>query len=141
MGNWDSHGSLLLVKAAIWMKNKKLSDSFRNAFTGISEAFARERNMRIHLAAAIICVILGLILRLDAVRWSILFIAIGLVFAAELVNTAIENLVDMITNEYSQKAKAVKDIAAGAVLVAAAVAVMLGVFVFLPALLRLAGLL
>jgi len=123
------------------MKNKKLTDSFRNAFAGISEAFARERNMRIHSAAAVLCVIAGIILRLDALSWAILFTAIGLVIVAELLNTAVENLVDMVTGEYSQKAKAVKDIAAGAVLVAVAVAVILGVLVFLPPLLRLAGLL
>jgi len=130
-----------LVKVAVGMKNKKLSDSFKNALMGISQAFARERNMRFHLVAAVLSVILGIILRLDILRWSVLFIAIGLVLVAELVNTAIENLVGMITGEYSEKAKTVKDIAAGAVFVAAAVAVILGVLVFLRPILQLAGLL
>ncbi len=97
--------------------------------------------MRFHLVAAVLSVILGIILRLDILRWSVLFIAIGLVLVAELVNTAIENLVGMITGEYSEKAKTVKDIAAGAVFVAAAVAVILGVLVFLRPILQLAGLL
>jgi diacylglycerol kinase len=122
------------------MKNKKLSDSFKNAFNGLKEAIARERNMRVHLAAILLCVILGIIFSLDVVRWSILFIAIGLVIIAELFNTAVENLVDMITDEYSQKARAVKDIAAGAVLAAAVVAVILGILVFIHPLLSLFGL-
>lgn len=122
------------------MKNKKLSDSFRNAFNGIREAFIHERNMRIHLAATLLCIILGFVFCLDAVRWSLLFIAIGLVIVTELLNTAIEKLVDMITDQYSKKAKVVKDIAAGAVLIAAAVAAILGVLVFLHPLLRLTGL-
>jgi diacylglycerol kinase len=122
------------------MKNKKLSDSFKNAFNGLKEAIARERNMRVHLAAILLCVILGIIFCLDVLRWSILFIAIGLVMVAELFNTAVENLVDMITDEYSQKARAVKDIAAGAVLVAAVVAVILGILVFIRPVLSLFGL-
>lgn len=122
------------------MKNKKLSDSFKNAFNGLKEAITRERNMRVHLAAILLCVILGIIFSLDVVRWSILFIAIGLVIIAELFNTAVENLVDMITDEYSQKARAVKDIAAGAVLAAAVVAVILGILVFIHPLLSLFGL-
>lgn len=123
------------------MKNKKLSDSFRNAFNGLKEAFAHERNMRVHMVAVLLCIILGIIFRLDVVRWSLLFIAIGLVIVAELVNTAIENLVDMITSEYTRKARVVKDIAAGAVLVAAVVAVILGALVFIQPLLRLMGIL
>lgn len=122
------------------MKNQKLSDSFRNAFSGVKQAFARERNMRIHMTAAVLCIILGAVCGLDAVKWAILFIAIGLVVVAEMVNTAIENLVDMITDEYSPEAKLAKDIAAGAVLVAAAVAVILGVLIFARPLLRLTGL-
>jgi len=122
------------------MKNRKLSDSFRNAFRGLGQAFARERNMRIHTAAAVLCIMLGVVCRLDPVSWAVLFIAIGLVVVAELFNTAIEKFMDMITTEYSPKAGTVKDIAAGAVLVAAIVAVILGILVFAPPLLRLAGL-
>jgi len=122
------------------MKNRKLSDSFRNAFRGLGQAFVRERNMRIHTAAAVLCIMLGVVCRLDPVSWAVLFIAIGLVVVAELFNTAIEKFMDMITTEYSPKAGTVKDIAAGAVLVAAIVAVILGILVFAPPLLRLAGL-
>lgn len=122
------------------MRNHKLSDSFRNAFRGLRQAIARERNMRIHVAAAVLCILLGIVCRLDPVSWAVLFIAIGLVVVTELINTAVEKLVDMITTEYSTKARAVKDIAAGAVLVAAIVAVALGALVFIPPLLRLARL-
>jgi len=121
------------------MKNRTLPESFRNAFRGLRKAFAGERNLRIHLAAAFLCILLGIILRLDLLRWCLIFTAIGLVFTAELVNTAVENLVDMITDEYSRKAGMAKDIAAAAVLVAAVTAAVLGVLVFGPSLMRFAG--
>jgi len=130
----------MLAKAAVRMKNRRLSESFLNAFSGIWTAFRCERNMRIHLSAAVLCIVLGIILKLDAVRWCVLFIAIGLVMTAEIMNTAVENLVDMVTDEYSKKAKTVKDIAAGAVLAAAITAAILGILIFARPLLRLAGL-
>jgi len=121
------------------MKNRKLSDSFRNAFRGLGQAFVRERNMRIHTATAVLCILLGVVCCLDPISWAVVFVAIGLVVVAELLNTAIERVMDMINPEYSRKAGAVKDIAAGAVLVAAIVAAILGILVFAPPLLRLAG--
>lgn len=119
------------------MKNKTLKDSFTNAYNGLRLALFHERNMRIHIFTAILCVLLGIIFCLDALRWAILMIAIGLVFITELFNTAIENMVDMITSEFSVMAKTVKDIAAGTVLIASVIAVILGILVFIDPIINL----
>lgn len=78
----------------------------------------------------VLVVLCGLLLRLPVVKWVVLFCVIGFVFVCELINTAGETLVDMITKEYSDEAKKVKDLLAGAVLISAAVAVAVGVLIF-----------
>ncbi|HHW21980.1 MAG TPA: diacylglycerol kinase family protein [Clostridiaceae bacterium] len=113
------------------MKNKSIGTSFKNAFRGLLAAFASERNMKIHGMAAVLVILMGIVLRIDNSGWLALFFAIGLVFVCELFNTAIEILTDMITDQYSEKAKKVKDISAGAVMLGAAVSVIIGAMVFL----------
>lgn len=112
------------------MKNKGIDQSFRNAFSGFCLAAAKERNMKIHMCAAITVVILGMLFKLDTTRWMAVVIVIGLVFICELFNTAIELLTDMVTTEYSTQAKKVKDISAAAVLVSAIISVIIGIIVF-----------
>ncbi len=121
------------------MKSKNLIDSFKYAGQGLKTVFSSERNFRIHCAAVVIVVALCIICRLSFLECAVVFLASGFVLVAELANTAIEKMVDMITQEYSEEAKAVKDIAAGVVLIAAAIAVFVGIFVFAQPLLRLIG--
>lgn len=104
--------------------------SFKNAYNGLKLAMAHERNMRIHILVVTMCIVLGIAFRLDALRWIMLVIAVGMVLMAELMNTAVENMVDMVTPEYSEKAKIIKDIAAGSVLIASAAAAVIGILVF-----------
>lgn len=87
------------------MKSRTLFDSFKYAVYGIKTAFTQERNFRIHCITAVIVVILGILFKISFVKWALIFIAFGFVFVAELVNTAGETLVDMITKEYSKKQK------------------------------------
>ena len=96
-----------------------LLQSFNHAFQGIVDSVRRERNMRIHLAVALGVLILSLFLNLSKLELVAILIAISFVLMMELVNSAIEAVVDIITDEFHQKAKAAKDLAAGAVLVAA----------------------
>jgi diacylglycerol kinase len=110
--------------------------SFSFAGQGVWHAAATQRNMRIHLAAALAAVIAGLALRINAAGWGAIALAIGLVLTAEIMNTAIEALADLATGEYHPLAKAAKDMAAGAVLVASVAAVGVAAAVFLP---RLVG--
>ncbi|NLK69104.1 MAG: diacylglycerol kinase family protein [Clostridiaceae bacterium] len=112
------------------MKSKRLRDSFKYAAQGLKAAFIGEKNFRIHCLAMVLVVLCGLLLRLPVVKWVVLFCVIGFVFVCELINTAGETLVDMITKEYSDEAKKVKDLLAGAVLISAAVAVAVGVLIF-----------
>jgi undecaprenol kinase len=105
---------------------------FSFAGQGAWRAFATQRNMKVHLAAAVAVVVAGLVLGISAVDWACLAAAIGLVLTAETLNTVIETLVDLVTAEYHPLAKAAKDMAAGAVLIASVAAVGVGVAVFLP---------
>ncbi len=105
--------------------------SFRFAFEGILLA-SKERNMRFHLVSAVIVVIAGLWTRLSALEWLVLIITIALVIGLEMVNTAIEYVVDMASPDFHPMAKAAKDVAAGAVLVFAIASVIIGLIIFLP---------
>ena len=113
------------------MKNRTLRQSFANAFVGLRESIRDERNVRIHLAAIVLVLLAGLALRIDPVRWGVLALACGAVLATEMMNTALERLVDMVTRDHCEAARRVKDMAAGAVLIASVFAVACGVAVFL----------
>lgn len=111
---------------------KKLINSFKYAIEGIISSFRTERNMKIHVLAMIIVIILSFVLKLDKMEWCFIIIAIISVISAELFNTAIETVVDMVSPERNSKAKLAKDIAAGAVLVVAMGAAIMGVMIFGP---------
>ncbi len=108
------------------MRNRTLKQSFGNAWTGIVESIQSERNLRIHVVAICTVVAAGAALSIDSLRWALLFVACGTVVVAELLNTAIERLVDMVTDKWCEEARQVKDMAAGAVLVAAFFALLIG---------------
>ena len=111
---------------------KKLINSFKYAIEGIISSFKTERNMKIHVLAMIVVIALGLFFKLNKVEWCFIIIAIASVISAELFNTAIETVVDMICPERNPKAKLAKDIAAGAVLIVAICAAIIGFIVFGP---------
>lgn len=107
-----------------------LYKAFRYAIRGILTAVQTERNMKIHIAAALIVFIAAALLQLDQIRWLFLLLVVAMVFVAELMNTAVEAVVDLITPEEHLLARVAKDTAAGAALVAAVFAVVIGVIVF-----------
>ncbi|MBF0429701.1 MAG: diacylglycerol kinase family protein [Fibrobacteria bacterium] len=106
--------------------------SFRFAFKGILLLLKTQHNAWIHTMAAICVILFGLILKISAKEWCLVFLAIGGVFAAEAFNTAIEYLVDMVSPDYHEKAGKIKDLAAGAVLLIAFAAALTGLIIFLP---------
>jgi diacylglycerol kinase len=112
-------------------------DSFRHALAGWGTLIRGTPNARIHLAFALGATAAGLWLRLTRVEWAILAVTIGLVFTAEFINSALEAVVDLASPEIHPLAKSAKDIAAGGVLFAACVAVMVGLLLFGPPLLVL----
>ena len=122
------------------MKKDPLYKSFGYAFQGIFNTIRTERNIKIHCAAAILVTIFGIWLQISKTEWMICFILFGLILALELVNTAVEATVDLFTEERKPLAKKAKDAAAGAVLVAAIFATVIGILIFIPKLLEVAGL-
>ncbi|HEX4661557.1 MAG TPA: diacylglycerol kinase family protein [Streptosporangiaceae bacterium] len=106
--------------------------SFCFAGQGVWHVVRTQRNMRVHLLAASAAVAAGLVLRISAVDWACVLSAIGLVLTAEALNTVVEALVDLCTDEFHPLAKIAKDTAAGAVLISSAAAVGVGLAVFLP---------
>lgn len=122
------------------MKKDPLYKSFGYAFQGIFNTIRTERNIKIHCAAAILVTIFGIWLQISKTEWMICFILFGLILALELVNTAVEATVDLFTEERKPLAKKAKDAAAGAVLIAAVFAAVIGILIFMPKLLDVAGL-
>lgn len=115
-----------------------LGQAFSCAWAGISYAFCSQRNLKIHLGFAIAAVILGFALAIDTASWCAVVICIALVMALELLNTAIESVVDLVSPQYHLLAKHAKDCAAGAVYLAAFAAVVVAALVYLPPLISLA---
>lgn len=113
------------------MKNRNLRESFSNAYAGIRDTIREERNARVHFGAVILLLLVGVLLRIDPLRWALLALACGSVLTTELLNTAVERTVDMITREHSEAARRVKDLAAGAVLMSAVFAALCGFAVLL----------
>lgn len=111
-------------------KNQNFLKAFLNALNGIMHTIKNERNIRIQLFFGIAAIVLGGLLKISLLEWVILIITISIVIITELINTAIENTVDLITSEYNEKAKIAKDVAAGAVLVTAINSIIVGTAIF-----------
>ncbi len=105
---------------------------FGYALDGLVHAVKTQINLKIHLVVAVLVVAAGYYLRLSLIEWLFVTLAIFMVIIAELANTAIESLTDMLTMKFSPHAKAAKDVAAGMVLTAALGAVIIGLLIFLP---------
>ena len=116
---------------------KKRLMSFRYAFAGIRNLLVYEHNARIHLLVAILVTIMGIVLHIAPWQWAILAIAIFGVFIAEIFNSAIERLADVVSPGYHDEIKKVKDYCAAAVLLASILAVIAGIIIFIPELIRL----
>jgi diacylglycerol kinase len=110
----------------------KFIAGFGYAFSGLWYTLRTQRNARIHLGIAILAIILGIFLHISAVEFAMVFVAITSVFIAEMFNTVIETCVNLISPEYHPLAKLAKDIAAGAVLLSAMLAIVIGLFIFGP---------
>jgi diacylglycerol kinase len=105
---------------------------FRFAVSGLWYALRTQRSMRIHLAIASAVLVVGLWLGLSADQWALLAMTSGLVLLSEMFNTMVEKLVDLVCPDYHPSAKTVKDIMAGAVLLAAIISVVVGLLVLGP---------
>ncbi|QDX93295.1 diacylglycerol kinase family protein [Brevibacillus laterosporus] len=110
----------------------RLWRSFGYAIQGINHAVRTQRNMQIHVAVALGVVIVSIWLQVTRLEFSLLLLVIAVVWALELFNTAVEAVVDLVTEEYHPLAKIAKDVAAGAVFVAAMFAILIGILILGP---------
>lgn len=120
------------------MFNKRLR-SFKYAFQGLADVIRSQANAKIHLIVGTLAVVAGFVLKLSALEWVTLVLTIALVLAAEAFNTALEYLTDLVSPDIHPLAGKAKDAAAAAVLLLAIGAVIVGIILFLPKLLSLAG--
>lgn len=114
---------------------RKRIKSFKFALNGIWLLLREGGNIWVHGMVAVCVIIAGALFGLSAMEWAAIAILCGCVFAAEAFNTAIERLCDVVSPEYSEAIKRVKDISAGAVLIMAIAAVVVGLIIFVPKLL------
>jgi diacylglycerol kinase len=119
------------------MKNKAFSiskrlKSFVFAFNGLKILFSEEHNARLHLIAAILVISASIFYKLNTYEWIAVIFSIGIVFIAEIFNTAIENIADFLTTEKNEKIKIIKDLSAAAVLISALTSFTIGLIIFLP---------
>lgn len=124
------------------MNNKEFSlrdrlNSFRFAFNGIKTLFTDEHNAWIHALAAVCAIIAGILLRINRQEWLAVIIVIGLVVAMEAMNTALEKLAEYVTPEKQEQIKKVKDLAAAGVLISSITALIAGLIIFIPAIIRI----
>ncbi len=111
---------------------KRFFNSFSYAFTGIKTACKSEQNFIFDIIFGILTIVIGVLLKLSTIEFTIVLLAIALVLGMELINTSIEYTVDMAMPEIHPLAKAAKDISSGAVLVCAIIAFIIGMIIYLP---------
>ena len=113
--------------------------SVKNCLDGISYVTKNEKNFKREIALGIIALILSYILKIDKIEFIIILTMICLVLTAEIINTAIERTVDLVTKEYHELARIAKDVSAGSVLVTSTVALIIGIIIFMPKIITLLG--
>lgn len=119
------------------IQHRNLIKSFGYALKGVKFAVSNNQNLRIHIAMAVLVILASLFFEINAFEMGILGVTILLVFSAEMINTSIEEMTDLITLEHRKEAEIAKDVAAGMVLVVTCGAVIVGILIFLPHILRL----
>lgn len=118
---------------------KRLKSTFKYAFKGLGKVYKNEDNMKIHVVVTILVIICGFLFKVSSLEWIILIFAIGLVIGAEVLNTCIENLVDLVTKDFNKYAENAKDTAAAHTLVLSITAAIIGLIVFIPKLIDVIG--
>ncbi|WNF37721.1 diacylglycerol kinase family protein [Bacillaceae bacterium IKA-2] len=116
---------------------KRFTSSFVYAWTGVKQAFRHEQNLKIQLIIAVAVITLSIALTVPFLEKLILLLVIGIVISLEMINTALERLVDLVTKEYHPLAKVVKDVSAGAVMIFSVFAVVIGILIFYEPIMQL----
>lgn len=116
---------------------KRFIASFKNSFDGLKYAYTHEQSLLIHIMCTIIVLIFGFVFDISGTHWVLILFAMALIIVAELLNTAIEAVVDLVTEDYHPLAKVAKDCASAAVFVATIMATSIWIYVFIPKILGL----
>jgi diacylglycerol kinase len=124
--------SIPTAQSKIQNPKPKIVNSFGFAFAGLLYVFRTQRNFRIHLAIAFVMALVGWLLGLSLAEWAVFGVMVVVVLAAEMTNTMVEALVDLVSPGYHPLAKISKDVAAGVVLLTAIGAVVVGLLIFGP---------
>ena len=111
---------------------RKHAISFKNAFAGLFWALRTQPNFRVHIVLSLVAVWLGIYVGISHLEWTVIVFTIVLGLSAELINTSLESMTDLITKEWRQEAKIAKDVAAAMMLTVAVGAVFVALFIFLP---------
>ena len=111
---------------------KRLGQSFKYAKRGLFYTLKSHQNLRVHLFLAGVVIIAGALLKISFGGWVALLIGIFLVLMAEMINTALEEIINLVKEDHSEKARIAKDVSAGMVLLAAIFAIVIGLLVFIP---------
>jgi undecaprenol kinase/diacylglycerol kinase (ATP) len=106
------------------------------ALQGIKQFFSRDRNGKIQIVFGATAIILGFTVSLSSFQWLLVLFCIGLVISLEMINSAIERYCDLVTTDFHPGVKVIKDVAAGAVLVASIMSLVIGLIIFIPALVQ-----
>jgi len=113
--------------------------SLQNAFEGIKITLRTQRNLRIHIIVGLLIISVSFLLKIDLLEFVLILLTVMIVLVTEILNTAIEFTIDLVSPQYNQLAKKVKDISAAAVLVSAFFAILIGLFILGPRLITLLG--
>lgn len=116
---------------------RKFIKSFGHAFEGLEHAYKYDQNLRVHFFIGAVVVIVSILLKVNPFEMGILGVMILLVMVTEMINSAIERMVDLITKEHREDAKIAKDVAAGMVFLTATGSLIVGILIFLPHVLKL----
>ena len=124
------------MKTIIFYYMKTFFNAVLFALQGIKQFISRNRNGRIQIAFGATAIILGFTVSLTSFQWLLVLFCIGLVILLEMINSAIERYCDLVTTDFHPGIKVIKDVAAGAVLVASITSLIIGLIIFIPALVQ-----
>lgn len=130
----------LKIKKILKMQGKSsFAESVGHALDGIFYTTNHERNFRIEIFFAIVVTIASFVFKVSLIEWCILVLVMGMILALEMINTAMERCVDLVTKDYKELAKIAKDVSAGAVFIMSMFSIIIGIIVFLPRILEMLG--
>ncbi len=116
---------------------KRFYNSVKNSLEGLKYAYTHEQSLLLHIFFSLIAIVCGIVFKITGTQWILLFLVMVVIIVAELLNTAIEATVDLITEEYNPLAKVAKDCGSAAAFMASLLATIVGAYVFLPQIIKL----